>query len=1315
MKRMPAPKNVGKACGMTGNPVHTAIGNKYLPEVDSGMPSSETISFQRYYNGATSFSDWASAGYGWSHSFIRGVVDLQVSGGSGVSVYRPDGKVFYFAPSSGTWSPTGDIPDRLVELKDANGVRTGWRYTIAADDSVETYTATGKLLTIADRSGRLQTLTYDLPASSGGDGVPSTLDTVTDYSGRQLRFSYDSSKRISTVTDPVGGVISYGYDATGNLVSVTYPDGRSKTYHYNEPEHTAGANLPHALTGITDENGDRYATYQYRADGKAVSTGHAGGADLHTLTYGTNSSTVTDPLGTQRTHTFTTILGVVKSTGQSQPGGSGCGPASSATTYDANGNIASRADFNGNKTCYAHDLSRNLETARVEGLAAATACPTNLSTYNPVAGTAQRKILTEWHATFRLPTRITEAGRETSYQYDTRGNLTSRSIKDTATNATRTWTTSYTYHATVPGVLTQKIDNGPRTDVSDISTTDYYAPDENCTGGHFGCRSQVRQITNALGHVTSITRYNAHGQPEEIIDPNGLVTALTYDARQRLLSRTVGTETTSYQYDNAGQLILLTRPDGSTLAYTHDAAHRLTQIADALGNKIAYTLDTAGNRTREEVFDPNNALTQTRQREYDALNRLWKELGAQSQTTTYQYDAQGNLKQAADPLNHATGYQFDALNRLIRITDPGTGQTQQTPDALDRITGVTDPKGVATTYAYNGLGDLVSEVSADRGTTTYTYDSAGNLATRTDARGVKHTWTWDALNRPTMRTHTTVTGVPGTTQLTWSYDAGTNAKGRLTGMTDETGNTSFSHDQHGRLLSKTQTSTLDALSLTHTLGQAYAPSGRLTQQTYPGGAVITPTHGLDGRPVALQVNGAVLISNIVYQPFGPAKSWTWGNGTSYTRSVDTDGRVSQYPVGAVTRTLAFDPASRITNFNHAGQPALDHAFGYDAVDRLTQETDNIGASLWTYDLNGNRTSHQPGSNTYTYTYPASSNRLQSVSGPVSKTYTYDAAGNPLSDGTTAFTFNAAGRLSKVVRSGQTNQYYHNALGERVLKSGAYLVNGPWRFMYDSEGHLIGEYDRNNTLRQETVWLGDTPIAVLKKNAQGQYQTFYVHADHLNTPRAILDQQNRTVWKWNSNAFGQGLPEEDPDGDGTTFEYNSRYPGQYYDRETGLHYNIHRDYDPSTGRYVEADPIGLEGGLNLYGYVGGNPLSYTDPLGLAQIGSRPLDFDWLPGNGSGLLRHDQIWYDDKQSPDNSGFFDDDSIRADRGHTRDEFDFSRDPRIYDDSLMREAEKNIRKNWDMDWRLRRNDCQDYGDAARREYDRLLQQRKRFGAGRR
>jgi RHS repeat-associated protein len=131
----------------------------------------------------------------------------------------------------------------------------------------------------------------------------------------------------------------------------------------------------------------------------------------------------------------------------------------------------------------------------------------------------------------------------------------------------------------------------------------------------------------------------------------------------------------------------------------------------------------------------------------------------------------------------------------------------------------------------------------------------------------------------------------------------------------------------------------------------------------------------------------------------------------------------------------------------------------------------------------------------------------------------------------------------------------------------------------------------------------------------------VHADHLNTPRAILDGQNRMVWRWLGSAFGQGLPEEDPDGDGKLFEYNLRFPGQYYDKETGLHYNYFRDYDPGTGRYVQSDPIGLEGGVNTYGYANQNPLAFTDALGLmGSRGRRPPQQDMVCSSVGALLEN-----------------------------------------------------------------------------------------------
>ncbi|MFO1434848.1 MAG: RHS repeat-associated core domain-containing protein [Gammaproteobacteria bacterium] len=153
-----------------------------------------------------------------------------------------------------------------------------------------------------------------------------------------------------------------------------------------------------------------------------------------------------------------------------------------------------------------------------------------------------------------------------------------------------------------------------------------------------------------------------------------------------------------------------------------------------------------------------------------------------------------------------------------------------------------------------------------------------------------------------------------------------------------------------------------------------------------------------------------------------------------------------------------------------------------------------------------------------------------------------------------------------------------------------------RFAYDPAGHLLADAG------QETVWLGDIPVAVLS----GTNTIQYVHADYLNTPRVITDMTGKVLWRWDSNAFGEGLPNEDVDGDGVKVTYNLRFPGQYYDKVTGKHYNYFRDYDPETGRYLESDPIGLAGGINTYAYVGGNPLAFIDPTGEIRIPRKWLE-------------------------------------------------------------------------------------------------------------
>src|SRR5205823_1791756 len=259
--------------------------------------------------------------------------------------------------------------DRLERLVAGGGGTTGWKYVVATDDSTELYGSTGVLLSISDRAGSTLTLAYsDASTPPAIAPVPGLLIGVSDPWGRAISYIYDSQQRIARMTAPDGGTYDYAYDADGNLASITFPDTKVRQYKYNEQEHTQNTALPNSLTGIIDENGARFATFKYDTQGRVVSTEHAGGAQKATLDYTSPfvSTTVTDALGVARSYGLTVLLGVVKGTGISGAACPTCGPATQ--THDANGNVASRTDWNGNRTNYTYDLARNLETSRTEGL-----------------------------------------------------------------------------------------------------------------------------------------------------------------------------------------------------------------------------------------------------------------------------------------------------------------------------------------------------------------------------------------------------------------------------------------------------------------------------------------------------------------------------------------------------------------------------------------------------------------------------------------------------------------------------------------------------------------------------------------------------------------------------------------------------------------------------------------------------------------------------------------------------------------------------------------------------------------------------------
>jgi RHS repeat-associated protein len=1069
-------------------------------------------------------------------AILTALIPLDGSTLIGYDAMRDDGSVIRFSVGNSSIAPPPGVFAKLEQTT------TGFSLTDESDNN-EIYDSTGKLLTVRTRGG--------VETSLGYDGS-NRLASKTDKFGHSATLSYDAQGRLLSVTESGASAVQFTFDGQGRLSKATHSDSTERTYLYEN------GSYPNALTGLKDENNSHLSTWGYDSYGRGISTSEAGGAGAVSLSYNSSNGNVivTDALGAVRTFTFERHGDKNPVTGIS---GSQCPSCreGKVTTYTAAGLVTSRTTYRDYVTTYVNDDARGLETSRTEASSTPRA----------------RTITTQWHATYRLPTQSEEPGRRSSHTHDSHGNILTKTITDlTVTpNTSRTWT--YTYN-TFGQVLTA---DGPRTDVPDITTYTYNI----CTTG-YGC-GQVNTITNALGQVTTYNSYNAHGQPLTITDPNGTVTTLTYDLRQRLTSRTVGSDLTTFEYWPTGLLKKATLPDGSYLEYTYDAAHRLTGINDAPGNRIAYTLDAMGNRTKEESFDSSLALSRTRSQVFNTLNQLSQQIGASaspSVTTSYGYDNNGNQTSINAPLGRNTTQTYDELNRLTSVTDPDSGLTQYGYNALDQLISVTDPRGLTTSYTYNGLGDLKQQVSPDTGTTVNTYDSGGNLKTSTDARNAITTYTYDALNR--VKTAAFKLGSTTDQTITYNYDAGTNGKGHVTSASDASHSMSWVYDAQGRVTNKTQVQG----SVTQSVAYGYT-NGLLTAMTTPSGQAVSYAY-INGQVVGITINGAQLLNNVLYDPFGPARQWSWGNGTLSVRTFDEDGKITQLD-SAGLNTYAYDDAFRITGITDSSNSNLIWTYGYDDLDRLTSASTPTQILGWSYDATGNRLT-QTGNSASAFAISPTSNRLTSTTGALARTYTYDAAGNITGNGSKTFAYNNRGRMKSTTTGSTTVSYTYNALGQRIKKTGTVRL-----FMYDEAGHLLGEYSSTGALVQETIWLGDAPVAILRPKTGG-VDIFYIHADHLNTPRKITrPSDNKLRWRWDPTPFGTGTPNENPQSLGT-FNYNWRFPGQYYDAESGLNYNYFRNYDSATGRYVESDPMGIEGGLNTYNYAEINPLSYVDPDG-----------------------------------------------------------------------------------------------------------------------
>lgn len=1172
---------------------------------------------------------------GWNFDFGY---EIQLGAFSGTPA-APSGKLAVLLPngtgygfvlqSNGQWlpdpaagaanSPTdlklefvGTLPADLATLHSSSNT---WKLTDGDDTvwTIQTFTSPngggynfGWPVHKKERDGYAATFTYN---------ADSSLASITDSFGRTANFSWYQFF-LSSLASPPAGVLPYPQAVS----AVTLPDGTSLRFTYDPPPavtrpstrpirklikverlNAAGtviasesylhedARFATHPTGVLDSSGARISSYAYDDLGRATSTKGANETNAYSIIYGTNGTAqtrrVTGPLGKSATYTFTAFSGgpadyrltnVAAEVGATTPA------CAHSIGYGTDTFVASQTDFEGRTTNIIRD-ARDRPISITEGVGTPAARTTTII----------------WHPTLNAPATISRPGLTESFTYNTIGQLETRTQTDTTSHsapyATNGQTRIFSFSWTPVGRL--------------LSTNGPLAPDaqgrDDVTSYTYDTSGNLMTSTNALGQITTFGAYDAGGRPGTMTDANNVVTALGYDALGRLLSLNVKHPSnmtldavTTFGYDTVGRVTSMALPSTETLQMDYDVMGRLIALrASSGGERIDYSYDKAGNVLSQTLKRGNGTAARRLTRVFDELGRTIRETTGPGQVTKMAYDKVGNAVQAISPNGHATMAAFDALDRVVQAVAPDAGTTALAYDAQDNLVSYSDPVAVTTTFVRNGFGEVIREVSPDRGSSLYYYDAAGAMSAAIDGRGQRTDYARDVLGR---MTSATPEGRPASEVIAYSYDTGGFGSyqiGRLAKVTDGTGETRFEFDHRGNMLQRSQSlgSTTNA-----NLAYTYDLADRIASVRYPSGREVRYNRDSKGRVSGVETRGSStspwvgLASSLSYDPFGPVASMVLGNGLDVANDRGIDGRLSarrltRMATGAKLSDLTYryDPDGNIGGIDDAVVPERSALYGYDSAGRLAMTVAEGAATAQTY-------------NTTTGT-----NRLASITSPAgTRSIAYDGRGNPATEArpgglavTTAY--DGHGRLTSYARTGEANlTHAYNGMDDRVATTSVSTSGTDTRrFVYAPDGRVLGEYGANaSDVKAEFIWLspevgeadasafdgddglgGYIPLAVAANDNQSVSQLTWVHGNHMGVPAVITDTSGTEI----SFPTGYALP---------------GFPGQSRTL-ADLYYNRHRDYDPTTGRYIQADPIGLDGGTNPYSYAMNNPLLYTDPDGL----------------------------------------------------------------------------------------------------------------------
>ncbi|MEX1653959.1 putative T7SS-secreted protein [Streptomyces pseudovenezuelae] len=696
------------------------------------------------------------------------------------------------------------------------------------------------------------------------------------------------------------------------------------------------------------------------------------------------------------------------------------------------------------------------------------------------------------------------------------------------------------------------------------------------------------------GRYTSVA-YNDQGLPVAVAGADGTHVVQEFDGfgNRTTVTDASGT-TTRFTYDDRGHLESVTNALGDVSRVHCDAAGLPLEITDPLGAVTRYSRDAFGRPVR--ITDPTGAVTTL---DWTVEGRLSRRTAADGTTESWTYDGEGNCTTHTDASGAVSRFEYTHFDLLAARTGPDGVRYEFAHDTELRLTKVTNPQGLTWSYEYDPAGRLVSETDFDDRTLTYEHDPAGQLTTSTTASGAPITFSRDVLGR-------VIRKEAAGSVTTYAYDL----SGALAEASGPDAVLRLHRDEAGRVRSEA----VNDRTLTYT----YDELGRRTSRTTPTGATTTWSYDASGNRTGMVVSGRTV-----------------------TFTHDEAGRELTRHIGeSVTLTQSFDPLGRLTKQDLVGPTGnrLQHrAYTYRPDGNLTAVDDHLnGTREFTLDGAGRVTAVHAANWTETYAYDEAGNQT-SASWPADhpsseSTGSRDYVGTRITRaGSVRYEHDEAGRVTlrqktRLSRKPDTWRYEWDA--EDRLTSVTTPDGTRWRYRYDPLGRRIAKQrlapDGESVLEQvDFTWDGTTlceqttrspsvpnPVTLtwdhqgLHPIAQTERITapdapqdeidsrfFAIVTDLVGTPTELIDESGDIAWRTRSTLWGTTAWAAD-----STAYTPLRFPGQYFDPETGLHYNYFRYYDPGTARYLSPDPLGLAPDPNPTTYVA-NPHARVDPLGL----------------------------------------------------------------------------------------------------------------------